>query len=187
MPARQARRSAGVLPRCCARRVEKNRVQPVAGRSCLRARLYICGPGQGPSPASLWRADPTLRPPCTLSGRRASRRPSGPWRRYCAHQSDKWLRRILSSRHTAAPLSPASTRCIAESFTSRVKTRLLPVDIFLLLGELSIVFVSQFRGALHWASLSQRKQQVTAPGNGTIADHCCLQWERPVARVQFER
>jgi len=46
MPARQARRSAGVLARLAARLLEKNQVQPVAGRFSVPGHSPVVAPEQ---------------------------------------------------------------------------------------------------------------------------------------------
>src|SRR5437773_1885073 len=55
MSASQARRSAGVLSRLAARLFEKNRVQAVAGRPFVPARLSAAGlyPTRQPPPSAL--------------------------------------------------------------------------------------------------------------------------------------
>jgi polar amino acid transport system substrate-binding protein len=53
----------------------------------------------------------------------------GPARPKCAHHFERSLRRICSSRHIAAALSPAAYRLNAESLNSRLKTRRFIMDI----------------------------------------------------------
>src|SRR4029077_21036085 len=64
MPARQARRSAGVLPRLAARLVEKNPVPAAACRPCALAPRSACAPPQDPTAAAPSRQDRT--PPSLL-------------------------------------------------------------------------------------------------------------------------
>jgi hypothetical protein len=137
-PSRRARRSAGMLSRIAARLAEKNPDQPVAARPCIptrqcifAGRIKILRPPDlrqrvQPNPGRL--ARPSC-PPQTLSPR--PRGTAG-----------------TNGRDSALELSPASNLCTAESLHSRLKTRWRLLDI-VPPRELSLVFVSHSRGALH--------------------------------------
>jgi hypothetical protein len=64
------------------------------------------------------------------------------------HHLYKWLAGVRSSFDSAAAVSPTRSRSTAETLNSRLNTRRLRLGIEFSPGELFLVFVSHFWGAL---------------------------------------
>src|SRR5215470_19255874 len=96
MPSRQARRSAGVVPRLAARLAEKNRARLVDGRSCVQAPQLAVA--LGPAPPTRFVASP-FQAAFPLQAYRVSVKPVS---RVCSVRTPWQMCSLITSPHRQA-------------------------------------------------------------------------------------
>ncbi len=185
MPARQARRSAGVFPRYAARLLEKNRVQPVVDRSCVPDRQRVdehCLDPRPPQPA------PPSHTSCEADQLAEDRPDHAAGNAPTTPKARPEL--IWNSRQSAVALSPAMRRSTNETLKLPVENTASCCGHVPTLRTFLLIFVSHFWGALHTSRSDLDRQPDASPAMPSIVVSSALHettTRAAVAIIRFQR